>query len=179
MSSFTPFLLSPALILHYNCLHLLYQRCLFSAHMVWWFLWNSNLYYTAAPNNWSEKQSVGCHYRAKCRPNPEWLELRTTSHVVWGYARRNKRTLTSTIVAKVMAWIHQWAAELQKRQIALTYWSQALVAWVHHTTAWILDTWSWLENSTLHTSSLYHTHVHSSQSLSTLVRTSHAHSELG
>ena len=46
MSSFTPFLLSPGLNLH-----LVYSSCcLFSAHMIWWFLWNSTLYYTAAPS---------------------------------------------------------------------------------------------------------------------------------
>ena len=30
--------------------------------MVWWFLWNSNLYYTAAPGPESTREIVGCHY---------------------------------------------------------------------------------------------------------------------
>ena len=52
--------------------------------------------------------------------DPEWLELRTTLHVVRGYARRTKKqTLASTIVAKVLVWIRQWAAELPKKSRSL------------------------------------------------------------
>ena len=53
MSSFTPFLLSPGLSLHYNNCYtvITLNGCLFSAHMVMWFKFVKpyNLYYIQQP----------------------------------------------------------------------------------------------------------------------------------
>ena len=75
--------------------------------------------------------------------DPELFKLRATLHVVYTEGL-SKHLPVPMIVAKVLAWIRQWAAELLKKQITPyqqlveTLWSQALV--VHHTTAWILNT---------------------------------------
>ena len=85
------------------------------------FLWNS---YTAASSTRVRNSQLDATTEQNADLNPEWLELRTTVHVVQGYARRTKQTLASTILfAKVLAWIRQWAAELLKKQITLTYWN--------------------------------------------------------
>ena len=92
--------------------------------MVWWFLWNSNLYYTAVPSTRVRNSQLDATTEQNVDLDPEWLELRTTLHVL--YARRTKEHLPSTIVTKFPAWICQRAAELLKKQIASyakTYWT--------------------------------------------------------
>ena len=85
------------------------------------FLWNSNLYNTAAHQ--LEWETVSCNWMPlQTWTLHEWLELeRTTLHVVRGYTK-SKLLPVYTMVAKVPAWIHQWAAELLKKQIASTHW---------------------------------------------------------
>ena len=138
--------------------------------MVWWLLWNSNLYYTAVPSTRVRNSQLDANTEQNADLDPEGLEPRTTLHVVWGYARRTKQTLAITIVAKVPPISHQgptmdpsvscWASEKKKtdhflRWLVETYsvepgFSNAL----HH----CLDL-RHLENST-HISSPHHTHVH-------------------
>ena len=70
---------------------------LFASHMVWWFceMWNSNLYYTAAPGPESNRKSVRCHYwlpeQIDTDLEPEWLEKpMTVKHLPVPYLPRSR-----------------------------------------------------------------------------------------
>ena len=78
ISSFTSFLMSPGLTLHYNCLKLLYhQCCLFRAHIyshsMMVFLWNRNLCYIAALSTTVRNSQLDATIEQNADLNPEWL----------------------------------------------------------------------------------------------------------
>ena len=152
--------------------------------------WDSNLYYTAAPSTRVKNSQLDATTEQNADLDPKWLELRTTLHIVYA---RTKQTLASTIVAKVLAWICQWAAELLKKgrslptlKIIETLWSQASVVSAPPSLPQ-LDSRHYFENSTdtpvsadahlHHTTSATHTHTHiHNWPLLILVRTAHTHS---
>ena len=140
----------------YICPGLIFM-CLVS-HMVWWSLWNTNLHYTAAPSIRVRNSQLDA--------TTEQMQSCTLNDLSWGPhlstpTRKTKQTLASTIVTKVPAWIHQWAAELLKKRItsySKTYWNSVepgLSSAPH---------WHWLDprhmESSSRTSRLHHTHTH-------------------
>ena len=115
MFSFTPFLLSPGLTLHTQC-------CLFSAHMgMMVFVKHWSILYSN-PSTRVKNSHLDATTEQNADLDPEWLELRTTLHVVRGYARRRTKPterLPVPVVTKVTAWTCQWAAELLKKSLRL------------------------------------------------------------
>ena len=110
---------SSTLFQDYFCIILVYSYILYSMLFVQCthgmiVLWNSNLiYYTAAPSTRVRNSQLDATTEQNADLDPEWHELRTTLHVVYG-ARRDKQmnnlgtkhTLASTIVAIVASTAH-------------------------------------------------------------------------
>ena len=134
-------------------------------HIVWWFLWSSNLYYTSPPSTRERNSHLDATTEQNADLDPEWLEL-GTDHITCMPGLSKQLPQYHTVFQG------QWAAELLKKQITSTYWNSVepgfgSLSAPHH----CLDP-QHMENSTC-MSSPHHTR---SQLLSTFVRTAHAHS---
>ena len=88
LSSFHSVFLVPWTDLHYNCSQLLYSMLFVQcAHGMMFCLWNSNLLLYSSPSTRVRNSQLDATTKQNANLDPEWLELRTTLHVVRGYTR--------------------------------------------------------------------------------------------
>ena len=78
MSSFTPFLLSPGLVLHYNCSQLLYSMLFLQCTYIWYFFFVKQLYIIQQPCQleWETVSWMPLATEQNADLDPECLELR-------------------------------------------------------------------------------------------------------
>ena len=121
-------------------------------HIVWWFLWNNNLYYTAVPSTRVRNSQFDATTEQNADLHGPWMNW-TEDRPHYMYAR-TKQTV-ATVPYCLPRWVSCWAPK-KSRSLRLIeiLWSQASVARVHHTTAWILNIWR-----TAHARLVYTTHT--------------------